>query len=191
MFFVFAAFVPEGRRRSSRSIALGLAVGDRVDAFLVRMTLVPALMALFGKHAWWLPKWLDRILPERRHRGRGASHPPRRPRLGRVPRRARRGRHARRLRRRRGHRDRRTGHLHGAGGRARARLGRPDAASPAGGDGLRSLGLPRRSRPGCRASPAQRAVARRAPRVDRRVRRTRARRRRGLVRRRCSRSGCA
>jgi RND superfamily putative drug exporter len=44
-------------------IALGLAVGIAIDAFLVRMTLVPALMALFGKHAWYLPKWLDRILP--------------------------------------------------------------------------------------------------------------------------------
>ena len=34
-----------------------------VDAFLVRMTLVPAAMALAGKAAWWLPNWLDRLLP--------------------------------------------------------------------------------------------------------------------------------
>ena len=62
MFFVFAAFVPEGAP-VIKVIALGLAVGIAVDAFLVRMTLVPALMALFGKAAWYLPKWLDRILP--------------------------------------------------------------------------------------------------------------------------------
>ena len=62
MVFVFAAFVPEGAP-VIKVIALGLAVGIAVDAFLVRMTLVPALMALFGKAAWYLPKWLDRILP--------------------------------------------------------------------------------------------------------------------------------
>ncbi|MET0734171.1 MAG: MMPL family transporter, partial [Microbacterium sp.] len=62
MFAVFAAFVPEGDS-SIKPIALGLAVGIAIDAFLVRMTLVPAVMALFGKHAWYLPKWLGRILP--------------------------------------------------------------------------------------------------------------------------------
>lgn len=62
MFFVFAAFVPEGMSMI-KVIALGLAVGVAFDAFLVRMTLVPAVMALFGKHAWYLPTWLDRILP--------------------------------------------------------------------------------------------------------------------------------
>ena len=44
-------------------IALGLAIGVFVDAFLVRMTLVPAVLQLLGSHAWWLPKWLDRVLP--------------------------------------------------------------------------------------------------------------------------------
>lgn len=63
MFFVFAAFVPEGMAMI-KPIALGLAVGVAFDAFLVRMTLVPAVMALFGRHAWYLPKWLDRILPD-------------------------------------------------------------------------------------------------------------------------------
>lgn len=62
MFFVFFAFVPEGMG-TIKAIALGLAVGVAFDAFLVRMTLVPALMALFGKAAWWMPKWLGRILP--------------------------------------------------------------------------------------------------------------------------------
>jgi RND superfamily putative drug exporter len=62
MFAVFAAFVPEGDS-SIKPIALGLAVGIAVDAFLVRMTLIPALMTLLGDKAWWIPRWLDRLLP--------------------------------------------------------------------------------------------------------------------------------
>jgi len=62
MFAVFAAFVPEGDS-SIKPIALGLAVGIAIDAFLVRMTLIPALMALLGEKAWWMPRWLDRVLP--------------------------------------------------------------------------------------------------------------------------------
>ncbi|MGZ8804871.1 MAG: MMPL family transporter, partial [Microbacterium sp.] len=62
MFAVFAAFVPEGDA-SLKPIALGLAVGILIDAFLVRMTLVPAVMAILGDRAWWLPKWLHRTLP--------------------------------------------------------------------------------------------------------------------------------
>ncbi|MGO1770614.1 MAG: MMPL family transporter [Microbacterium sp.] len=62
MFAVFAAFVPEGDS-NLKPIALALAVGIAADAFLVRMTLVPAVMALLGRHAWWMPAWLDRILP--------------------------------------------------------------------------------------------------------------------------------
>ncbi|WP_426516119.1 MMPL family transporter [Diaminobutyricibacter sp. McL0618] len=46
-----------------RSIGFGLAFGVLVDAFVVRMLLMPALMHLLGRSAWWLPKWLDRILP--------------------------------------------------------------------------------------------------------------------------------
>lgn len=62
MFAVFAAFVPEGDP-SIKVIALGLAVGVAVDAFVVRMTLVPAVLALLGDRAWRMPKWLSRILP--------------------------------------------------------------------------------------------------------------------------------
>ncbi|RLP69007.1 MMPL family transporter [Mycetocola reblochoni] len=62
MFAVFAAFVPEGDS-SIKPIALGLAVGIFVDAFIVRMTLVPAVLVLLGDRAWWLPRWLDRLLP--------------------------------------------------------------------------------------------------------------------------------
>ncbi|WP_314648713.1 MMPL family transporter [uncultured Microbacterium sp.] len=46
-----------------RSIGFGLAFGVLLDAFVVRMLLMPALMHLLGKSAWWLPRWLDRALP--------------------------------------------------------------------------------------------------------------------------------
>ena len=62
MISVFAAFVPHGDA-SVKPLALGLGVGVFVDAFLVRMTLVPAALALLGDRAWWLPSWLDRRLP--------------------------------------------------------------------------------------------------------------------------------
>jgi RND superfamily putative drug exporter len=62
MFFVFFSFFPEGSG-AIRPIALGLASGIAIDAFLVRMTLVPAVMALLGKSAWWMPKWLAKVLP--------------------------------------------------------------------------------------------------------------------------------
>ena len=50
-------------RSTIQPIALGLAVGVLADAFLVRMTWVPAVLALLGRHAWRLPGWLDRALP--------------------------------------------------------------------------------------------------------------------------------
>jgi RND superfamily putative drug exporter len=46
-----------------RPLGFGLAIGVLFDAFVVRMLLVPALMHLFGRAAWWLPRWLDRIIP--------------------------------------------------------------------------------------------------------------------------------
>ncbi|MBB4688403.1 MMPL family transporter [Amycolatopsis jiangsuensis] len=62
MFAVFAAFVPEGSA-TIQPIAFSLAVGVFVDAFIVRMTLVPAVLALLGRRAWGLPPKLDRTLP--------------------------------------------------------------------------------------------------------------------------------
>ncbi|NUT99682.1 MAG: MMPL family transporter [Saccharothrix sp.] len=62
MFFVFAGFVPAGDP-TMKSIAFALAIGIVVDAFVVRMILVPAALALLGRSAWWLPSWL-RWLPE-------------------------------------------------------------------------------------------------------------------------------
>ncbi|GIG53488.1 MMPL family transporter [Demequina activiva] len=46
-----------------RPMGFGLAVGVLLDAFVVRMLIVPALMHLMGEKAWWLPRWLDRIVP--------------------------------------------------------------------------------------------------------------------------------
>lgn len=62
MLSVFAFFVPNGEG-AIKPIAFGLAIGVALDAFVVRMTLVPAVMKLLGRRAWWLPKWLDRRLP--------------------------------------------------------------------------------------------------------------------------------
>ena len=59
---VFTAFVPDGSN-TIKPIAFGLAVGVFIDAFLVRMTLVPAVLMLLGRRAWWLPAWLDARIP--------------------------------------------------------------------------------------------------------------------------------
>jgi RND superfamily putative drug exporter len=46
-----------------KSIGFPFAVGILIDAFLIRMTLIPALMTLLDRRAWWLPRWLDRLVP--------------------------------------------------------------------------------------------------------------------------------
>ncbi|MGW0035417.1 MMPL family transporter [Gordonia sp. NPDC003376] len=63
MISVFAGFVYNPDPMIAQ-VGFALAFGIVVDAFLVRMTLVPAVMAIFGDNAWWLPRWLDRILPD-------------------------------------------------------------------------------------------------------------------------------
>lgn len=63
MFVVFSAFVV-GSVVLTKSIGLGLAVAVVLDATLVRLALVPAVMRLAGKWNWWLPEWLDKILPK-------------------------------------------------------------------------------------------------------------------------------
>ncbi|WP_424446815.1 efflux RND transporter permease subunit [Microbacterium sp. CH-015] len=72
MFAVFAAFVPEGDTYI-KPIALGLAVGVFVDAFIVRMMLVPAALQLLGDRAWWIPRWLERRLPHFDVEGEGVA----------------------------------------------------------------------------------------------------------------------
>jgi RND superfamily putative drug exporter len=59
---VFSGFIL-GKDPVIKSVGFALAFGILVDAFIVRMTLIPAVMALLGERAWWLPRWLDRILP--------------------------------------------------------------------------------------------------------------------------------
>ncbi len=63
MISVFGGFV-FSHSTMIRPIGFALAFGVLVDAFLVRMLIIPALMHLFGEKAWWLPKWLDRLLPD-------------------------------------------------------------------------------------------------------------------------------
>jgi RND superfamily putative drug exporter len=72
MIAVFVAFVPHGDM-NLKPIALGLAVGVAVDAFVVRMVFVPAVLALLGEKAWYMPKWLDRALPSFDVEGEGLA----------------------------------------------------------------------------------------------------------------------
>ena len=57
-----------------KSIGLSLAVGVLADAFIVRLTLVPAVMALLGRRAWWLPKRLGRVVPNLDIEGEKLAH---------------------------------------------------------------------------------------------------------------------
>ncbi|WP_405770147.1 MMPL family transporter [Actinacidiphila glaucinigra] len=62
MIAVFAGFIGS-HEAMIKSIGFGLATAVFFDAFVVRMAIVPAVLALLGRRAWWLPSWLDRILP--------------------------------------------------------------------------------------------------------------------------------
>lgn len=59
---VFGGFIGSGDPMI-KSIALALTVGVLADAFIVRMIVIPAVLTLLGKGAWWMPKWLQRVLP--------------------------------------------------------------------------------------------------------------------------------
>ncbi|SFB36782.1 putative drug exporter of the RND superfamily [Amycolatopsis marina] len=72
MISVFAGFVLSSETLI-QSIGFALAFGVLVDAFVVRMTIVPALMSLLGTGAWWLPNWLNRLLPNVDVEGEGLS----------------------------------------------------------------------------------------------------------------------
>ena len=63
MVFVFGSFVLEPDR-SIKMFGFGLAVAVFLDATIVRMLLVPATMELLGDRNWWLPRWLERLLPK-------------------------------------------------------------------------------------------------------------------------------
>ena len=68
MVFIFASFVLEDQR-AVKMFGVGLAAAVAVDASLVRMLIVPSTMELLGARNWWLPGWLDRILPNIRMEG--------------------------------------------------------------------------------------------------------------------------
>ncbi|MGG7100097.1 MMPL family transporter [Rhodococcus sp. 24CO] len=75
MVFVFAGFATSTMAVAA-SIAFGLVVGVLADAFIVRMILMPTMLALLGKSAWWLPRWLDKIIPDLDIEGRALdAHP--------------------------------------------------------------------------------------------------------------------
>ena len=62
MILVFSAFILSGQQVVGE-IGLGMAAAVLLDAFLLRTLLVPALMHLSGRANWWLPGWVDRVLP--------------------------------------------------------------------------------------------------------------------------------
>ncbi|HEY0258806.1 MAG TPA: MMPL family transporter [Lacisediminihabitans sp.] len=62
MITVFSSFI-FGDIVEARVIGFGLAIGVLFDAFIVRLLLVPAALTLIAEKAWWLPRWLDRIMP--------------------------------------------------------------------------------------------------------------------------------
>lgn len=62
MMAVFAGFIGSSESMI-KMIGFSLAIAVFFDAFVVRMAIVPAVLALLGRRAWWLPRWLDRALP--------------------------------------------------------------------------------------------------------------------------------
>ncbi|MFF4832510.1 MMPL family transporter [Streptomyces sp. NPDC001315] len=75
MIAVFAGFIGESESMI-KMIGFGLASAVLFDAFVVRMAIVPAVLALLGDKAWWLPKWLDRLLPHVDVEGEALSRRP-------------------------------------------------------------------------------------------------------------------
>ncbi|MBD0674335.1 MMPL family transporter [Streptomyces sp. CBMA156] len=63
MIAVFAGFIGMNEPMI-KMMGLGLAAAVAFDAFIVRMAIVPAVLALLGRRAWWLPRWLDRLIPD-------------------------------------------------------------------------------------------------------------------------------
>jgi RND superfamily putative drug exporter len=91
MVAVFAGFVA-GNDPVIKMLGLGLATAVLVDATVVRLVLVPAVMKLLGRLNWWLPAWLDRLLPQMEgHQVYGVDRAPEarpstpEPNLGSVP----------------------------------------------------------------------------------------------------------
>jgi RND superfamily putative drug exporter len=82
MVLVFASFV-FGGQRIIKEFGIGLAAAVLLDAMVVRTVLVPAIMHLFGRANWWLPRWMDRVLPRLHVEGGGHAGAPEPPAGGR------------------------------------------------------------------------------------------------------------
>src|SRR5439155_8276005 len=91
---VFLAFLANNSR-PIKEFGLGLAAAVFVDAIVIRLVLVPATMQLLGEWNWWMPRWLDRLLPRldlesepltgrSTGHGPGPARPRRRPRPART-----------------------------------------------------------------------------------------------------------
>ncbi|WUJ71341.1 MMPL family transporter [Kribbella soli] len=75
MIVVFLSFVLDDDP-TVKMLAVGMAVAVLIDASVVRMILVPSVMTLLGDRAWWLPRWLDRIVPDIQLEGGPPPAPP-------------------------------------------------------------------------------------------------------------------
>jgi putative drug exporter of the RND superfamily len=84
MVFVFGTFILENDR-VVKLMGTGLATAILLDATIVRMLLVPATMELLGDRNWWLPRWLDRILPNIDVEGHAEPTPEEEPERERTP----------------------------------------------------------------------------------------------------------
>jgi len=74
MVCVFGTFVM-GDLRAIKLIGFGLALAVLIDATIVRMILVPATMELLGERNWWMPRWLDRLVPTLHVEGTRVTRP--------------------------------------------------------------------------------------------------------------------
>ncbi|MGW7684691.1 MMPL family transporter [Kribbella sp. NPDC054772] len=81
MVVVFLSFVLDDDP-TVKMLAVGMAVAVLIDASIVRMILVPSVMTLLGPRAWWLPRWLDRIVPDIQLEGGEPPAPPARQKVG-------------------------------------------------------------------------------------------------------------
>lgn len=81
---VFAGFI-FSELAMIRPMGFAMAVGVVADAFLVRLVIVPSLMTLLGKAAWWMPKWLDRLVPNVDVEGSALEGRHTHPKTGEVP----------------------------------------------------------------------------------------------------------
>jgi len=72
MIVVFTSFVinPDP---TVKMLAIGMAFAVLIDASLVRMCLVPAIMSLLGAHAWWMPRWMEPVIPHMQLEGAPAA----------------------------------------------------------------------------------------------------------------------